>query len=40
MMCKNKNKLDKIAEKKTAVDLSSYKKKGQAIVNKNKKKTY
>jgi hypothetical protein len=35
MMVK-KNKLDCIAEKKTAVDLSSNKKKGIAIVNKNK----
>jgi hypothetical protein len=35
MMVK-KNKLDCIVEKKTAVDLSSNKKKAIAIVNKNK----
>jgi len=35
MMVK-KNKLDCITEKRTAVDLSSNKKKGEAIVNKNR----
>lgn len=39
-MMTKKNKLDCVVKKKTPVDLSNYKKKGEAIITKNKKKRY